>query len=241
MGDSCKEALAGLVRGCVDVLFPQYCLLCGSPLFGERTEGVAVCGTCSSELVAPETERCTVCSLPLTSEQGTCLQCRTADFPFRRNLSVFEYRGPIRELIYQYKFRNHRQVARLLAAVLYRAWCEHFPGLPAVPVPFRPSTKRRRGWDHIDVIVRALSRRYGVPTTRLLGRCEGDSQKSLNREARLANIQGSFYILPTVTSVPRSVVLIDDVFTTGATATECSRTLLEAGVQHVSVLTVAVD
>jgi competence protein ComFC len=230
-----------LIRGCGDALFPQYCLLCGKPLFGERTEGVAVCGSCGLELVPPKTQRCSVCSLPLTSEQGICLQCRGAALPFERNLSVFVYHGAVRELIYQYKFRNHRRIGLLLAAVLYRAWAENFSGVPAVPVPFRPSTKRRRGWDHIDVVARTLSRRHGVPVARLLGRREGSSQKSLNREARLANIQGSFYILRTVTSVPRSVVLIDDVFTTGATATECSRTLLEAGVKHVAVLTVAVD
>lgn len=232
----------------VDFAFPQLCLLCGTSLLLNRGSGqwggLPLCTACRRLLRPIEGERCRVCGLPLISEIEVCTRCRTVEYPFTANRAVYEYGGAIRELIAQYKFHGERRLATLFADELAKAAQWWFPGLPVVPVPSRPRAVRRRGWDHVGVIAQELSRRHGVEVLRLLRRDNGRSQKSLDFVHRLTNLRGRIHWTRRhygKLSPPVRVVLFDDVFTTGATASECSRILLERGVKEVFVLTLAVD
>ncbi len=156
----------------------------------------------------------------------------------------------MRELIYQYKFRNHRRLGLYFALWLARAYRTRYAGEPLVPVPFRPSGKRQRGWDHIECILDHLEHIYRIPVQPLLVRDNGRQQKRLDFEGRMGNLKGRVRMRGAATHpfaggslsrLPASVVLLDDIFTTGATASECGRVLREAGIDKVSVLTIAID
>lgn len=242
------KAMGGLTAMLIDFIFPQPCVLCGGSLLLNRGDPpwsrLPICPECFASLHPIEGRRCTVCGLPLISEQELCTRCRTREFPFVSNRSLYEYAGAFRELISQYKFRGERSLAALFAHEMAKAMGECFFGLPVVPVPSRPRTVRKRGWDHVGAIADLLSRRHGVEVLRLLRRDNGRSQKSLDFTHRLTNLRGRIHWAPKghrPTEAPRHVVLIDDVFTTGATASECTRILLEHGVERVDVLTLAVD
>jgi len=177
----------------------------------------------------------------LLSEADLCTRCRQTHFHFFSNHSLFEYRGVVKELIYQFKFKRRRRIALVFAHFLADAYALRYSGLPVVPVPPRAASVRRRGWDHVEQLALILERQHGVAVLRCLKRVGGRPQKSLGFQERLQNIQGRIRLKRTREDLPESVVLLDDLFTTGATAEECSRVLSEAGVGRVFVLTIALD
>ena len=172
------------------------------------------------------------------------MRCRERSFPFRMNFSLYSYEGPIKEILHQYKFHNQRALANLFAALLSSRLRASFGEDPLVPVPARPANRRKRGWDHVGVIAEVLRTRYGYTVVPLLGRSGGAAQKSLDFEHRTTNLRGRIHLSRCPGSgktAPKRVILLDDIFTTGATAGECSRILLASGIEEVNVVTIAVD
>ena len=182
-----------------------------------------------------------MCSTALLSESALCTRCRDVEYAFLSSFSVFEYREDIKELIYQYKFRGRRRVALLFAHFLADAYERMYSGVSIVPVPARPVSVRKRGWDHVGVIASILGNRLSVPVIRCLERMGGSPQKSLDFHERRRNLRGKIRLKRRHRLLPRHVVLLDDVFTTGATVDECARVLVGAGAGKVNVLTVARD
>ncbi len=223
----------------LELLFPGRCLLCGVELAFRARHGEPLCLNCRNRL-APLAgrRRCAICSLPLLSERRLCTRCRKRAYEFEANLSLFEYRDEIRELLYQYKFRNRLRLAGVLAGFYAQALRESYSGAVLVPAPANPQAVRRRGWDPVERICRVLQRKYGLAVSRSLVRSAGLPQKLLGYEERLRNLRGTIRLRRQPVSEP---VLIDDVFTTGATASECARLLRLGGASRVRVLTLAID
>jgi ComF family protein len=221
----------------LELLFPGRCLLCGGELAFNSRRGQPVCLDCRERL-APLSgmRRCAVCSLPLISESRLCTRCRRRGYEFQSNLSLFEYRGAVRELLYQYKFRNRLRLAGVLADCLARVLRADFPGVVLVPAPGNPRAVARRGWDPVERICRVLEQVHGFPACRALAREAGPPQKLLGYEERRSNLR-----LHLRRSAGAEPVLLDDVFTTGATASECARLLKQGGAARVRVLTLAID
>ncbi len=226
----------------LEIIFPGYCLVCGDTLLFKDKLVFPVCRTCLESLQPIRARnRCLTCSLPLISETGTCTRCRQHSFAFHSSFSVYEYRGTIREIISQYKFSNRRRLASLLADLLAPHLAQRYPDLPVVPVPGSRRSVRRRGWDPMIEVTRMLGRRQGVSVFPVLIRGRGRPQKGLPYEERLENIRGTVAVRCGSRSLPNEVVLVDDIFTTGATADECSKALVIHGVKKVDVLTLAID
>jgi ComF family protein len=203
-----------------------------------------VCDQCLDTLESVRGERCSVCGRALVSEIETCTGCRLRDYPFTSNRSLFEYRGRVKELIHQYKFAGRRRVGLVMADQIAEVLSRDYRDCPIVPVPPRPSVKRERGWDQIEWICRFLERRYKREVLRYLSRSGGEPQKALSYEQRQINMARAKVEFSgdarRLMQVP-GVVLLDDIFTTGATAGECTRVLREAGASRVYVLTYAQD
>ena len=228
----------------LELLFPGTCLLCGQSLLLRSRPFYPVCESCLKTLQPIGDPRCRVCGCSLVSERNLCTRCRKRNYHFTTHRSLFEYRGSVRELLYQLKFQGRKRVALVLAALLAETLKESYQGLPVVPVPARRGRIRQRGWDHMQLISRYISKGHGVRIYRCLDRKGGVPQKALNFEQRLRNIASSeVSFVRTAAPSPSvsEVVLIDDIFTTGATVDECSRILRMGGMQEVHVLTVAQD
>lgn len=240
-GIAAGQALLRFSSSVLDIVFPGRCVLCGQvAAFGSRPFW-SVCERCVSGLSVIQGRRCTVCSTALLSESALCTRCRDVEYAFLSSFSVFEYREDIKELIYQYKFRGRRRVALLFAHFLADAYERMYSGVSIVPVPARPVSVRKRGWDHVGVIASILGNRLSVPVIRCLERTGGSPQKSLDFHERRRNLRGKIRLKRRHGLLPRHAVLLDDVFTTGATVDECARVLVGAGAGKVNVLTVARD
>jgi competence protein ComFC len=222
----------------LDLLFPGRCLLCGAWLVAARGPGKPVCGACLKALTPVSGRRCRVCGMPLLSERETCTRCRGTDFAFERHLSVFTYAGKVKDLIGMYKFSGRTRLSGLFASFLRSALEKNgLENSEIVPVPPRPG---RPVPDHVERIARRLAGEHGFVVARVLERTTGITQKSLSFEQRRENLSGGMR-LARKAKVPDRAVIIDDVFTTGATMDACARILRDCGCRSVCAVSLAID
>jgi competence protein ComFC len=233
-----------MTRDALSLLFPGSCLSCGTVLDSIETAEFPLCKECMTVLAHSQIygARCEVCSSHLISEIKICTRCRGNAFSFDRAISLFEYTGIIKELIHQFKFEGRRSLAVYFADVLGKKAVDCFPGIPIVPVPSSPQSKKKRGWDQMRVIAKKIEKIANIPSFSVLDRKAGIQQKELGVIDRASNLKGSIVFDDShESSELREVLLLDDVLTTGATASECARILKDNGIQKVYVLTLALD
>ena len=218
-------------------------MLCGFYILPQMRLGpYPLCACCARGLPVPEPPRCGLCSRPLISEKNLCMSCRRAAFPFEENVSVFVYQDDgVAELVVSWKGRKKRSLTAFFAEKLLAEYTARWKGLPIVPVPCRPDSLKKRGYDPIILLCREMQKRGGLKMLRLLDRRgKTREQKSLGREERQNNLRGALFPRSRLSAVPpQAVVLVDDVFTTGATAAACAEALKAMGVKKVYVLTIA--
>ena len=226
----------------MDIILPCRCLLCGNSILPPRENVYNVCRCCREKVLFPKGKGCVKCSMSLISEIEICTRCREQKFHLQENYSLCEYRDVIKELIYFYKFRAKRTLAFFFAEMLNAYLSRKKKDLSVIPVPSARSNVRKRGWDHIREIAFVLHNRYGVPVLTCLERKGKVTQKGLSSKDRFTNIMGKIICThPHKLIGIKEVVLLDDIFTTGATANECTRVLLDNGIKKVSVVTIALD
>jgi len=234
----------------VCAIYPLRCRLCGTPLHHTQFTRLQICTSCFKKIVKERIKgpRCSTCGVPLISEEGNCLQCRrreqkneqSREYYFDSHYSIFMYQDTTQLLIKAYKFDPLPAPAYLWAHFIVKELPSRYSKTPLiVPVPARKSSIRSRGWDQMELIRRILSRKYRLPTAVLLKRRGSASQKQLNYVQRMENLTGHIKYRPTNRTTPKEVLLIDDVYTTGATLDECARVLKLHGVSKVSALTIA--
>ncbi len=232
----------------VRVLLAPSCVVCqrllASPLAGP------VCLTCWMTIPRLKPPLCGWCgdSLPLShGPYEVCDRCLVAPPGFELARSAGLYAGTLRTLIHAFKYERRRMLAAPLAGLLLSGGRDALDNADAVvPVPLHPWRSFQRGFNQADDLAQHLR----LPVWRVLRRARhGPPQATLPARSRRANVDAAFARSWTLSVAPgslsdgrlrnKSVVLIDDVMTTGATLDACSRVLLEAGVGSVRALTVA--
>lgn len=229
------------LRFLFDILIPQRCFLCGTPV--PRDGGL--CPVCWSRITFLGSPQCLRCGLPFELEIGPATLCGAciADPPgFHRARSVFRYDGASRDLVLGFKHGDRTGRAPLFARWMARAGADLLPGTDViVPVPLHPLRLFLRRYNQSALLANALSRQTGI-------RCCPDAlirvrhtptQGGFGRRGRRANLQGVIRARRPDAIAGRNILLIDDVFTTGATVGECARALRAAGAGSVDVLTLA--
>lgn len=187
---------------------------------------------------------CKKCGRPGVRQGGTCGSCHKDTYYFDASYAVSVYDGIMRECIHKFKYRNGAALEGFFKDMMCRFAERHiemqrFDWL--APVPLHSVKQRERTFNQSKILSLHLSRRFGVPTLRnnLIRIRQGRPLMMLSKEKRLEDISGAFTVKDASLVKDRSVLLIDDVFTTGATANECSRVLKEAGAGVVEVFTLA--
>ncbi len=174
------------------------------------------------------------------------MNCRTSQPHFDRALSYGYYSGNLRGLIHLLKYDSVLPAASVLGQFLASAVEELICGRLAlypivVPVPLHRTRHRSRGFNQAELIARHAAKRLGleVSTAVLIRRRDTVSQVGLSREERIANMSDAFRVPHKDAVKDRTIVLVDDVMTTGATLSECARALKKAGAKQVLAATVA--
>lgn len=195
-----------------------------------------------SALIALFAPACAACHAPLDPRRTgpVCVSCwssirRAPEIPEARAAGIYE--GSLRQIIHALKYHGHASLARPLGALMRNAAGDWLEDAVVVPVPLHPWRSLRRGFNQADLLACTLDRPVWRPLRRhRLGRPQAGLHAD-ERRANVANVYGLKRFRRR--DAPVTVVLVDDVLTTGATADACARLLLEAGVQQVRVLTAA--
>lgn len=197
--------------------------------------------------------QCVVCGDRLFSAQllmgdGQCQNCRDCEPEFARAVSFGGYEGGLRGLVHLLKYERVIPVAPVLGGMLASAIADLLPGCGdatplIVPVPLHKSKRSERGFNQAELIARAAVKRLPQPVqiaSGVLVRQRATiSQVGLSREQRIANVSDAFRVRDRRRVQGRTVIVVDDVMTTGTTLSECARVLKQAGAEQVWAATVA--
>jgi len=179
-------------------------------------------------------------SSPLDSE-GVCRLCRSGLAGFQHAWSFGEYDGPLRRLIHLFKYRKCYPLAEPLGAMLSLALPRDIAFDVIVPMPMHWFRLWRRGFNQAAMLASVLGRRTGIPVAgNAMTRQKATApQAGLTGAQRRLNVRAAFAVKRRHLIEGRRILLVDDVFTTGATAGTCAAVLQRAGASEVSVLTLA--
>ena len=179
-----------------------------------------------------------------------CGLCQRLHPPFERAVAYGSCDGGLRDLIHLLKYQQVRPASAVLGRMVGESVAAFETSLPegaiqVVPVPLHPRKQAQRGFNQADLISRValqqLARpdRFQLRTGVLVRQRETGSQIGLTRHQRRENLRGAFAVIDPTQLAHRNVLLVDDVFATGTTASECARVLRRAGAARVWVVTVA--
>jgi competence protein ComFC len=189
-----------------DLFYPQYCVGC------EQRAGDVLCRGCFDALPTIELPVCARCGMPTAFETFACEECKNVDFGFEGARAALRYEGVGKEIVHSLKYK----------------------GYTAVPVPLHRSRQRRRGFNQAVLLGRGVAGRLGVPVSDTLEAVRRTrDQVELSAGERRANVEGAYTARARVRG---TILLVDDVFTTGATMNSCARALTRAGADEVYAL-----
>jgi ComF family protein len=239
-----QRATGKISAALFNLLFPDDCRVCGSPL--RNLSRIPVCPTC---LGAPEPlvaeHFCACCRTPFLNpapldDDGRCGLCRHGMLSFDAAYSFGAYEGVLRELIHLFKYGRVRPLAAPLGQMMVAAIPRDQTFDLVAPVPLHWRRRLARGFNQSELLARAVARRYGLAPVNALRRKRSTGvQAGLSHAGRRVNVASAFEASPKAAVAGRRVLLVDDVLTTGATLASCASALKRAGARYVAVLTLA--
>lgn len=232
---------AALVKeAALETLWPTRCALCDKP-------ETLLCDSCRAKLPYIDWWRaCRRCGAPFGHVQ--CTECNLvmlrsfqhAELPFEGAASALVYGTAAKRIVSAYKDHGERRLARIMAAImtpyLVPEWLEATDAITFAPASAQ--AHRKRGFDHAELLAQEVARNVNLPCISVFNRPKSHDQRVLSRAERLENLENRLFVTPGTTP-PRRLIVIDDVYTTGATLSACTRALKASGTHTVFALTLA--
>ena len=230
------------IRDITDFIFPPRCLGCAEILLQQ-----SFCPTCNEKIKFITGSLCPICGMAFFDSPapdhlcGNCLE-RKPYFSLAR--AVASYETLILDTIHQFKYGRNISTGTALASFMAE-FC--FPDFDftdyslILPVPLHIRRLRERGFNQALILAKAIGKKYSIPVNfSLLKRRKFTlTQTGLDKKEREKNIRGAFAVTDNAKTEGKNIILIDDVYTTGATINQCAKTLIKAGAGKVAVLTLA--
>ena len=236
-----------MLRSLITFLYPAQCRHCGENL--DPADGHYICKSCWQEADLIDRPYCEICGYPVSQTVAmpdrisSCVEC-PEDPHFRKARSAAVHDSAVGEAVRLLKYQGKAVMAKPLADLMINALPVFF-GMEdydcIVPVPLHKKKRRERGYNQMELIGKDLSSALGVPleTRSLIKVKHTESQVRMSTSAeRAANVRGAFDVADSSRITGKKILLIDDVFTTGATADESAKTLAKKGkASYVDVFT----
>lgn len=239
-----KENVSLLYDAALSLVFPFECRVCGASV--EKRADVPACSGCwrDTQIFSDEDALCSKCGAPNASPKSAtrsfCPRCVSE--PYSAARSIGPYDKALRAAVLSLK--REPVVGKRLSNLIFEAQSREPVNMASVivPVPLHPERERHRGFNQASILGHSLQGSSGVELDceSLIRTKDSDSHRAgMDRVSRRESVSGAFRVARPRLVQGRRVLLVDDVFTTGATAASCSAALLEAGAKEVYVLTVA--
>lgn len=210
----------------LEFIAPHLCSGCGKT-------GSPLCDNCKKDIIKNSFMVCILCLRP--NSNGVC---RSHQLPYRRAWVVGFRRDVLRTLIDSFKFHNMKAASRNLAELLHERLPPLDPATRVIPIPTVSGHIRERGYDHALLLAQSFAKHRGLTLEKnLLVRRETATQHTVGRRERIKQAENAFAINGVVKAVP--YLIVDDIFTTGATLHRAAQLLFDSGVRNISVAVVA--
>lgn len=222
-------------RTILDILFPRRCPVCGGIV---RPAGSLICPPCFRELSFVKSPVCKKCGKEILDEtMEYCEDCMSHRHGFEYGIALLNYDEVARKSMVQIKYKNKREYLEFYGAAMatrYETAISRMHVDVIVPIPVHRSRLIKRGFNQAEVLAEILGERLGIPVEPdvLVRTKKTLPQKELSARERLENLSGAFRVRKVPDGI-KSVLLVDDIYTTGSTMEACSRALRAAGVERV--------
>lgn len=229
-----------------ELLYPSVCPFCG------KINKDGICHTCQKKISYITEPRCMKCGKPIQNEeQEYCYDCSRFEYAFKQGYSLWVHHQPVSGAIYQYKFHNKRCFARIFAKEMVKnyGWAIRKWEIQAIiPVPLYKSKRRKRGYNQAEILADEFAKEWQtagvgkdiIVLKNVVFRVKKTKpQKMLDDFGRQKNLQGAFSVAKGWKPIKR-VLIIDDIYTTGATIQKIASQLKKAGVENVYFLTISI-
>jgi ComF family protein len=235
-----ETALCGLFQ----VVFPDDCRVCGDPL--KEVSRVPVCSRClhdpaplAAEFFCADCHAAFLNRAPL-DENGRCTLCRLGLTAYDSAYSFGPYEGSLRKLVHLFKYSGMKPLAKPFGQFMTRALPRDLEFDAVVPMPLHWRKRWTRQFNQAELLAAEVARRWGIPLHNAVKRVKSTSpQAGLTNAKRRQNVSAAFAVRRNRDLDGLRILLVDDVLTTGATASACARVLKRAGARQVTVLTLA--
>ena len=231
-----KETVKWLTEAAADLIFPKRCVLCDEIIpFDRRKEGI--CDRCRSKIRYIREPFCMRCGRQLGKDQEEyCKDCSSRKYVFLQNVTLYDY-GSVADSLFRFKYRGRREYARFYGEELYRGYREWLAVRKPdalIPVPCHSSRRRQRGYNQAELLAEALSAVSGIPVKKdLIQRIHKTGpQKNLTLRERQNNLKKAFKICQNDVKLS-TIVIIDDIYTTGSTMDAMAEELHRNGVRKI--------
>lgn len=234
-----KRGARGLSDWILNLLYPPVCPFCG------KLSPEGICAACRNKIVYVSEPRCMRCGKPLRDEaQEYCQTCARRKSAIDQGRGLWLHTDPVSGAVYRFKYKNKRIWGRIFATELARRYAEQIRDWEIneiIPIPLHASRKRQRGFNQSEVVARELAALTGIPcrVDVLLRIRKTVPQKKLDPDGRAANLRGAFGVSRSWRACEK-VLLIDDIYTTGATVEKAAKMLKKAGCRNVYFLTISI-
>lgn len=231
-------------RYILPALFPRHCPFCDQIL----PYGSYICDSCRALLPIVHSPTCYHCGKPLSNPRlELCYDCRIFPKSFDGGLSLFLYNSMMRQAIVSFKYHNKRYYADFFVYAICSIHLQKIKSwnLQAIfPIPVHEHKRKKRGYNQAELIAYQLASRLHLPcySDYIIRTIDTLPQKQFSPQARLNNLNRAFSIHPAYRNhkPPARVLLIDDIYTTGATMESCTRLLKQAGVEEVYIYSLCI-
>lgn len=237
-----KKVVTGIGEKLFSLLYPDICPFCGKVL---KKEEEAVCKSCAFKLPYISEPCCKKCGKPIRKvTEEYCFDCSRHPHAYDRGFAVWEHSLLVSKAIYQYKYHNRRIYSHFFAEEMiksYESIIRKWKIQLIIPIPISKKRRRKRGYNQAGLIAKEISKYTGIPCDeRALRRVKDTSpQKILSAQERKKNLRNAFAWQGDF-KMPKNILLIDDIYTTGTTIDAASIVLKRAGAEKVYFLTISI-
>lgn len=224
----------------LDMLFPRRCAVCDTVLpLGERE----ICEECKRKIQYLEGALCMKCGKPVREEEEYCYDCRHKEHFYKQGAALFPYEY-IRSSLYRFKYGGRIEYAGFYGrqmAVRFQEKKKRWKAQALVPVPLYKRKQRKRGYNQAELIARELSGYWEIPViTNLVIRTKNTRpMKEIVGTDRQNNLKKAFKLGSNDVKL-NTIIIIDDIYTTGSTIDEVAKVCRQAGITHIYFLTVSI-
>ena len=239
--------LKSLIHSLLNFIFPPFCASCHQKIL-QPGSGL-ICDSCWDSLERWDAQSCQRCGALLPEQSGPalpllCSKCRIPDWACADIRAIGPFKAPLADAIHLLKYSDRRSIVNKISLYMGQSLAgagQYQSADLILAVPLHPARKRERGYNQAQLLAQALGKLLNKPCPEnIIARARHtQTQTKLNKQQRLENVKDIFFVKKSELVKGKSVILIDDVLTTGATIGSCAGKLLEAGASKVLALTAA--